>query len=64
MKIDYVKVFTLGMAFLTAAKNAAEDGKVTVREIIEIGAGGAMKMAELLDILDKPIIKLDPQTRG
>jgi len=55
MKIDYVKAFSLGMAVMAAVKAAAEDGKVTVREVIEVASETANKVAEILGILDKPL---------
>ena len=55
MKLDFMKAFTLGMAVMASVKAAAEDGKITVQEVIDVGYQTAKKVAEILNILDKPL---------
>jgi len=62
MKLDYVKVITLGMAVMSAVKAAADDGKITVGEVIDIACDTAHKVAEVVGILDKPLWKIDTYT--
>lgn len=54
IKVDYFKLVTLLMSTLQAVESAAEDKVITVREFIQV----LEKLAGVMGILDKPILKL------